>query len=208
MFRDLHRLLAPSVLAMVLLAALGLGSIIERAARGHLALRLPLVVIVPAALALVLVPGGPDRVRSAYEPRPFSSEWPTVMSAVDNGRVLSLPWQPLRRTEWMAQSFLDPSAKALAGRVLVDRTLTIARDGTRIRVVDVEGAGGDDTLGAWLTRGDGDPLPSGLLAGSDIEHVVIWKGSPGAVPARPPDWTTTFSGTDFVVWSDPRAASR
>ncbi|MGA8047786.1 MAG: hypothetical protein WCA30_16125 [Dermatophilaceae bacterium] len=214
LFRDLHRVLAPSVMATVLLTAVGMATVVLRVTDGRRILTAPLAVIVPAALALVLIPGAPERVRAAYEPQPFSPEWPTVLATVDSGRVLSLPWQPLRRAGWMSQTFLDPTAKALADRVLTDATLTIERDGGPIRVADSVAVGNaeidvaDDTLRRWLTRGSADPIPSELLTGSDIEHVVVWIGSPGVIPEMPPTWTMTFSGSDFVVWSGPSAASR
>ena len=214
LFRDLHRMLAPSVMAMVLLTAVGTSAVISRVSQERRILSTPLAVVVPVALALVLVPGAPDRLRSAYEPRPFSSQWPAVLATMDSGRVLSLPWQPLRRVGWMPQTFLDPTGKALADRVLADTTLTVERDGRRIRVAGSAGADGaetdvaDDTLRRWLGRSSADPIPSELLTGSEIEHVVVWTGSPGVVPGMPQAWTTTFSGSDFVVWSGPSVASR
>ena len=214
LLRDLHRVLAPSVVATVLLAAVGMSALLRRASGGHRSLEVPVAVIVPAAVALILVPGAPDRVRAAYEPRPFSPEWEAVATAVDSGRVLSLPWQPLRRVAWMPQTFLDPTAKAVPGRVLSDGTLTIERDGGLIRVADSADVGAgvddvaDDTLRRWLSLGLDDPLPSEFLSGSGIEHIVVWKGSPGSVPDIPPTWTTTFFGADFAVWSGPSAVSR
>ncbi|KAB7744566.1 hypothetical protein GA707_08130 [Nostocoides sp. F2B08] len=219
LFRDLHRMLAPSVVATVFLVAIGTGTLVQRVSDGRRALEVPLAVILPTAVAVVLVPGAPERLRAAYDPQPFSPEWEAVVAAMDSGRVLTLPWQPLRRVTWMPQTFLDPTARALPGRVLSDGTLTIERDGDLILVADsvdlrendiqesaIEAA--DDTLREWLSRGGGDPIPSELLSGSGIEHVVVWRGSPGVVPDLPSTWAETFSGADFVVWSEPSAASR
>ena len=214
LLRDLHRVLAPSVVATVLLAAVGMSTLLRRASGGHRSLEVPLAVLVPAAVALILVPGAVDRLRAAYEPRPFSDEWPRVVETVDSGRVLTLPWQPLRRAGWMPQTFLDPTSKALAGRAMADTTLTIQRDDELIRVTDSSAVGGsvtdvaDDTLRRWLSSAGSDPLPSQLLSGSGIEHVVVWRESPGVVPDLPPSWTVTFSGADFEVWSGPSAPRR
>jgi hypothetical protein len=213
LFRDLHRLLAPSVVALVLLAAVGTRRLVSATAQGQRAATAALGVVLPVSLAVMLVPGGPARLHSAYEPGPFSQEWARAVAATgDTGRVLSLPWQPLRQTAWMPYPFLDPTGNSMGVRAVTDPTLTVVRDGRSITVRDPARSPGqgdlDDTLVRHLTRTSGDPVPSELLASSRIQHVLVWKDSPGPMSGRPSEWTVTFSGADFEVWSDEGVASR
>src|SRR5690606_943867 len=108
------------------------------------------------------------------------------------------------RAEWAPETFLDPTTKALGSRVIADRTLTVVRSEGAIAVRD--GMTGlatllPDTLEPKLTGRDSEPVPSELLTSSGIMHVLVWKGSPGFVPALPGGWMVTFSGSDFEVWS-------
>jgi hypothetical protein len=209
-FRDLHRILAPSVLALVLLMALGLREMVHLVARSQAAARVTLALVLPASLATMLVPGATGRLHTAYEPRPFSSEWSTVTSAIGSppGRVLSLPWQPLRRTGWMPQPFLDPTSRAFRQTTLSDTTLTVQRDGRTITVREPHAATGDDALVQFLSESKNGPVPAELLETSGVTHVLVWNDSPGIVPGRPRGWEIAFSGVDFVVWSGPGAATR
>jgi hypothetical protein len=210
-FRDLHRILAPSVLALVLLMAVGLRELVHLAARNQVAARVTLGLLLPASLATMLVPGAMARLHTAYEPRPFSPEWSDVTATIGSppGRVLSLPWQPLRRTGWMPEPFLDPTSRAFGRTTLSDTTLTVQRDGRTITVRESSRAGtGDDTLVRLLSESTAGPVPAELLATSGITHVLVWNDSPGIVPERPEGWETAFSGSDFVVWSDAGAATR
>lgn len=218
LFRDLHRLLAPSMLTLVILASIGLGALVAWVTRGRAVLVSILGLVLPVSLAAMLVPAGPGRMHDAYSPVWFSAEWEaTLGGAGRQGAVLTLPWQPLRRAEWAPAVFLDPTAKALGSRVIGDTTLTVARDGTIIRVTDGAAGhqGGDgegsttvDTLRGTLTEGAADALPSQLLASSDVTHVIVWKSSPGYVPRLPDDWRQTFSGQHFEVWSAPGVTAR
>lgn len=210
LFRDLHRALAPSTMAFVLLAAIGVRVLVSAVSFGQAGSRAVLGVLLPTSLAVMLVPGSPARLHSAYDPSPFSPEWSGVVAAVEvPGRVVSLPWQPLRRADWMTQTFLDPTVKALGERTVADTTLTVVRDGESITVHDAApDQGVDDALASRLTAGTGDPVPSDLLTSSGITHVLIWKNSPGVVPRRSAGWDVTFSGADFELWSVEDAATR
>lgn len=208
LFRDLHRLLAPSMLALVVLLALGLGALVTRVTQGRPVLVATLGVVLPVSLAAMLVPTGPGRVHDAYDPIWFPTEWEVALETIgEQGGVLSVPWQPLRQANWAPGVFLDPTAKGLGSRVVSDTTLTVVRNGVSIRVADDGGqdAGRQDidTLRRILTEGGTDPLPSALLTSSGVTHVLVWKMSPGYVPRPPEDWRRTFSGRHLEVWSDP-----
>jgi hypothetical protein len=102
----------------------------------------------------------------------------------------------------MPQPFLDPTDRALGTRTVANLTLTVQRDGSVITVDDTPRRGADEAaLARHLASATTDPLPSELLARSDIRHILVWKDSPGTVPGRPDRWEETFSGTDFDVWS-------
>lgn len=217
MFRDLHRVLAPSVLALVVLGAIGLSVLVATLTAGRGLLAGALAVVLSFSLVAMLVPAGPGRVHDAYRPVWFPTEWDAALGLLDGpGRILSLPWQPLRQARWAPNVFLDPSAKSLGSRIIGDTTLTVARSGTVVRVSDsgelggVEGARPSDvdTLRQTLTEAGANALPSELLASSGVIHVVVWKASPGYVPRIPPDWRRTFSGEHFEVWSDPGVTTR
>ena len=218
LFRDLHRLLAPSTLALVVLVAIGLGAVVSRVTQGRAVLMGVLAVVLPVSLATMLVPTGPGRVHDAYVPVWFPEDWSAALdTASPGGRVLTLPWQPLREATWAPQVFLDPSVKALGARVLGDTTLTVLRDGTAIRVADGVTAEKDedgdgrpqvDTLRRTLTEAALHALPSELLASSGVTHVIVWKASPGYVPGLPDDWRRTFSGQHFEMWSAPGVRTR
>ena len=207
LFRDVHRLLAPSVLAFVLLLAIGLRHLIRSTAQASATAAGVLHLVLPLSLAAMLVPTAPARLHDAYRPAPFSAEWPEVVAATSTpGRVLTLPWQPLRRADWMAQTFLDPTARAFGARTVAETALTVRRDGHDIQVRDERGEV-EDTLDRALTV-TGYPVPSELLTSSGIAHILIWRQTPGIVPERPQGWDTTFSGADFTVWSVRGAATR
>ena len=223
LFRDLHRSLAVSTFATVVLAAIGLAAIITTVSERRAAMMAPLALVLPISLSVMLVPDGPGRLHDAYRPIWFTNDWEPAMAAVgdDHGLVLSFPWQPLRRAEWVPGVFLDPTPKSLGARALVDTTLTVTRDGVTIGVADrsPQGphagtqAGGEgereiDTLRRILTAGPGDPLPSGLLTSNGVAHVIFWKDSPGLLPRLPDEWRRTFDGEHLEVWSDPGVTTR
>lgn len=205
LFRDVHRGLAPAVVATVLLASIGLGRLVAAVTREDRRIRVALGALVPICLAAVLVPSAPSRIHAAYKPQPFSADWSRSLGAVEEGRVLSLPWQPLRRVPWMAQTFLDPTPKALGARALTDTTLTVSRNGEEIVVADPSATHAEqnfvDTLRPYLTHPAGEPLPSGLLTSNGVSHILIWNGSPGFLPQLPDGWHVTQTSQDFVVWS-------
>jgi len=223
LFRDLHRSLAVSTFATVVLAAIGLAAIITTVSERRAAMMAPLALVLPISLSVMLVPDGPGRLHDAYRPIWFTNDWEPAMAAVgdDHGLVLSFPWQPLRRAEWVPGVFLDPTPKSLGARALVDTTLTVTRDGVTIGVADrsPQGphagtqAGGEgereiDTLRRILTAGPGDPLPSGLLTSNGVAHVILWKDSPGLLPRLPDEWRRAFDGEHLEVWSDPGVTTR
>ena len=223
LFRDLHRGLAVSTFAMVVLAAVGLAAIITTVSERRAAMMAPLALVLPISLSVMLVPNGPGRLHDAYRPISFTEDWGPAMAVVggDHGLVLSVPWQPLRRADWAPGVFLDPTPKSLGARALVDTTLTVTRDGVTIGVADrspqgLHGstqAGGEgereiDTLRRILSAGPGDPLPSGLLTSNGVAHVILWKESPGFVPRLPDEWRRTFAGEHLEVWSDPGVTTR
>lgn len=213
LFRDLHRVLAPATFALVVLVVAGLvvaGRWLSvHGGSGSAGLAPTMVVLVCVSLAVMLVPGGPARLHTAYRPVPFSPEWTAAVAAVGGeGRVLSLPWQPLRRADWAPNTFLDPTHKALGARAVTDHRLTVQRPDGVVVVAD-PGAAGEtlsDTLVRGLTAEGSDPLPSELLVSSGIRHLLIWTDSPGWVPPAPAGWVRTFAGSHFVVWSAPVTA--
>lgn len=147
LFRDTHRLLAPSALAL----ALGVGLLMGRerplrtratatwrsVALTSMGARVGVVLGV-AALCLLNVPDLAATVARHYRPVEPPHDWQQALTVIgkDDGAVLSLPWQPLRRTSWnRAQPFLDPVPLAAGGRTLHSTRLQVSRDG-RILVSD------------------------------------------------------------------------
>lgn len=212
LFRDLHRILAPSVIALTILAALGVQLVVEQTTRGMPILVVVLAIVLPLSIAVMVAPNAPSRIHTAYRTVSFPSEWADALQAVGADRqALSIPWQPLRRATWTDTTFLDPSPKALGSQVISDTRLTVARDGQLISVDDPPGEDERhrmEMLRPYLTDQGAHPLPLQLLASNGVTRILVWKNTPGHVPALPDSWTVTFAGTHFDVWASPDPADR
>ncbi|MBR7742183.1 hypothetical protein KC207_02605 [Phycicoccus sp. BSK3Z-2] len=194
--RDQHRVLAPAVLALAVLAGVATGAVRTVAGRAAGALVAALVL----ALAVAAVPDLPRSVGAAYRPVTYPAGWEAVVSAVDRvpGRpvVASFPWQPLRRPGWGGPApFLDPLPRALSAEVLVDGALVVERDG---RSLVVGPTPGEPT---WR-RG---VVTTESLRERGVDLVVEWLDTPGALPAERPGWVQVVSTPELRLW-DVRAA--
>ncbi len=207
--RDTHRWLAPTTLATaVLLASLvarrgSRPSGDEGETRGP-GIRRAAVALGLASVALLSVPDLPRDVRSAYRPVATPPDWQPAVDAASgaagDGALLVLPWQPFRRVPWAGREpFLDPTARAVSARVVGSRQLTVVRDG-RTLVVD------DDPreVAALGTSGRLDP---DALQRAGVGAVLVWRGTPGAVPTPTgPGVRVVLQTTHFTVWSVTRGA--
>ena len=102
-----------------------------------------------------------------------------------------LPWQPFRMTTWAGgQPFLDPLPRALEGRVVTSHQLTVVRGGRPITV-------DDDTVGVGWGAGR---LDVDALQAAGVTAVIVWKGTPGVLPALPPEMKVVHAGASFAVW--------
>ncbi len=191
--RDQHRMMFPGVLAAALLVAVGIGLVARSAGRavGGVA------AVAALALAAASVVDLPQDVRTAYRPATYPAGWGQVVAALAAGSdvptVLSMPWQPLRRTGWAPPSaFLDPTPRAVTGTVLVSTTFTVERDGELIVVDDAPRADGPD----W-SRG---VVTGTSLRDNHVTHVVEWLGTPGALAQERLGWTLVVDTPDFRLW--------
>jgi len=218
--RDTHRLLALPATAVAVLFGVGVGVGVGALARRVADGKLPgsvgggvrtapgaAVLLVAVSVVLLTAPDLPGRVRDAYRPVAFPAEWSRVVAAVqaeDGGgqtpRVLSLPWQPFRKTSWAGrQPFLDPLSRALPAEVVGSRVLTVPRDGRLLPV------GEDPPEGAAWARGQ---LDVAALSRLGVGYVVEWKGSPGRLPSGHEGLVRVVHGEQFDVWAVPGAARR
>jgi hypothetical protein len=127
-----------------------------------------------SAVCVLTVPDLPAAVRADYQPVRLPADWQQAVRQVDASRatVLSMPWQPLRRTAWSGgRVFLDPLPRAVHGPVLTDTALTVRRDG---RLLQTD-AGPPAPAGALTGRLDGADL-----AARGVRWVLEYVGTPGA----------------------------
>ncbi len=193
LFRDTHRLLGLSWFAVAILAGLGAAAV-SRWLRSavHPAASTGLVLVVFAACVLSS-PDAPGRLRAAYDPVSFPASFEEAVRAAGDERTLVLPWQPMRRVPWAGdQPFLDPTALALTGPVVVARDLVVQRDGLTIRV----GSADPPEAEAW-TRGAVDPTALHRLG---IGRVIVWQGTPGTGFVPQPGLEEVFRSPEFEVW--------
>ncbi len=196
LFRDQHRLLAPGVLAGAVL----LGSVVGAVSRHGGRVAAGGAALLAVVLAVTTVPDLPVLSASTYQPRHYPQGWAAAVSAVASvdtgtgqGRVLSLPWQPLRATTWSGgRAFLDPLPRAVGDSVLASSTLSIRRDGGVIEVDDAPVADGP----AWLTG----EVSAASLQREGVTVVVEWLGTPGTLPRRHDGWRLVTGTPDFRVW--------
>jgi hypothetical protein len=200
LFRDTHRLLALSAFALSLLVPLGVIALLDqlgrRIPRGT-ALPLTAVGILCAATALAVLaaPDIPRRLQAAYRPVQFPSDWNAAVRAAGEGRVLVLPWQPMRQVPWNGdRPFLDPLPLALHGEVVAASDLVVQRGGERHQV------GSSDPVAAaqWATG----RVDLATLRNLGISTVVEWRGTPGAAP-RLNDLRLLASTSSLTVWRVP-----
>jgi hypothetical protein len=134
LLRDTHRLLAPAAVAV----AVGVGCLAGRLARAWPS-RGSTTRVVPgsiglalAACAVLTVPDLTAVVARQYRAVTPPGDWQLALQLAgnDGSAVLSLPWQPLRRTPWNGDRvFLDPVPLAVRGQTLHSTRLLVRRDG-------------------------------------------------------------------------------
>jgi hypothetical protein len=189
--------------------ALGLAALAQAVLVGHLLGRMRIsgsggagvsVSAATAALALTVsaAPDLPGHLTRAYRPVTFPSAWASVVATINSSSdvpttMVSLPWQPLRLTDWAGdRPFLDPTPRALRPQVLTSSELRVDRDGVTVVVDDHPVVEGQD----W-SRGE---LSSHALAAHGVTHVVTWLRTPGAQPKVGSGWRLVDRTDDWVVW--------
>jgi hypothetical protein len=195
LLRDTHRLLAPAAVAV----ALGVGLLVGRIASPG-AVRVA-GALLAAACCLTTVPDLPATLAEHYRPVVPPSDWRAALRLVEAepGGVLSLPWQPLRRTSWNDdRPFLDPVPLAAAGTTVSSTRLQVRRDG-RLLVTDLDAV---PPSSGWpegvVRRGD--------LASRGISWVVEDRASPGR-PVVAEGLTLVLDGPTVRVWRVPGSVS-
>lgn len=191
LFRDQHRVLGLAVLTQAVLIAALVGRL--RRVLG------PGTVLIAATIGALVVTASPDlasRLARDYRPVVFPEEWAQVLGPVaadPDAVVLSLPWQPLRRTPWAGPtSFLDPTTRAVRGRVLVSSELRVPR-GDRLHVVDEAPVAEEADWSAGRVSAES-------LAAHEVTHVLLWRGTPGARPTPGPTWVELVRTPQWVLW--------
>jgi hypothetical protein len=201
--RDTHRWLAPAALATaVLLASLvarrgSAGSGGTWPPRGP-GTRRAAVAAALASVALVSVPDLPKEVRAAYRPVTVPSDWQPAVDAASraagDGALLVLPWQPFRRVPWAGpEPFLDPTSRAVPADVVASRQLTVVRDGELVVV--------DDDPATFAALGGSARLDAATLRRAGVSAVLVWKDTPGRVPARGTGVLVERETPQFAVWA-------
>jgi hypothetical protein len=204
-FRDTHRWLGLSALALAVLCGM---AVCELARAGRSAVTtarmlLPSRVVPVAAavvtgsLAVLSVPDLAQQVHAAYRPVSFPADWAPMVraadEAADGGRVLVLPWQPLRQVPWAGpQPFLDPLARAVRQPVLGAHELRVVREGQVLTV--------DDDPVRWRSLVEGEANAQQLRA-AGVGLVVVWKDTPGKAPAGLAGAHLEFDGPHFSLWA-------
>jgi hypothetical protein len=196
--RDTHRWLGFSALAAALLVGAAVGGLARTAPRlrGSAVVASASGAVVAMSIAVLAAPDLPRAVAAAYQPVAMSADWePAVRAASVAGRggtVLSIPWQPFRRTPWAGGApFLDPLSRAVDLPVLASHQLTVARDG-HLLVVD------DDPADVAQFRVRLDPA---TLREHGVRAIVVWRRTPGRVPAMPATMHRVYQGADLEVWA-------
>ncbi|GAB3598748.1 membrane protein [Angustibacter peucedani] len=191
LLRDTHRLL---VLAAVALAV-GLGLAVAQARRATARAAAAGAGMLAVALVVLAVPDLPGAVGDDYRPTRLPADLQQAIGTVRASRdgVLSMPWQPLRRTAWNGgRTFLDPLDRAVEGPVLASRRLQVERDG-RVLVTDGEA---EPAAAAWA-RGEVD---AAALAARGVGWVLEWRGTPGAEVVPSSGLTLVQDGPTARLW--------
>jgi hypothetical protein len=218
LFRDTHRLVGVSALALALLAPIGLDTVrvrLRRATASPGELASPTgsgspagrvvtgsLAVLGVAVAVLTVPDAPRLLHAAYQPVTYPAGWARVVETVGERHALLLPWQPMRQVAWArGVPFLDTAPLALRGEVTRSRSLLVERDGTMIVVGPAE----PPAAAAWQA-GRLDPAS---LRAAGIEVVLEWRGTPGLLPATHDGLQLVLETEDFTVWqvSTPPGAS-
>ncbi len=155
------------------------------------------------ALVIGAVADLPATVAAHYVPRAIPTDWQAAVRRVDASQtgVLSMPWQPLRRTSWSGgQPFLDPLDRAVHGTVLHSTQLVVRRDGALL-VTDADQAG---TSGARWARG---LVSADELSARGVGWVMEYRGSPGAPVVAAPGLSVVLEGPTVRLWRVDRAVS-
>ena len=202
LFRDTHRWLGLSALAVSLLCGLAVCELGTRGRAGWFSRPMWVVpvagAVMVASLAALSAPDLPALVRAAYRPVAMPTDWDATIRAAssaagDDGTVLVLPWQPFRQVAWAGpQPFLDPLDRALRQQVLEAHELRIVRGGQVLTV--------DDEPVGWRSLSEGEANAQQLRA-AGVDAVVVWKGTPGTVPAFGAGMQVVLDQPDFAVWS-------
>lgn len=194
LFRDQHRLLGVAALSQAILVA----CLVERLQVPLCGWRVLPVVAGAASIAVLACPDAPRLTSDAYRTRVFPADWTQFVADVDaepGSVVISFPWQPLRQPAWAAGStFLDPTPRALPGRVMTSSELRVRRDG-QVLVVD-DAPSGDAT--EWSA---GRVSVSSLRA-HRVTHVLEWLGTPGQLPdeVSKRGWQLVRDGSNWRLW--------
>ncbi|MGW0478134.1 hypothetical protein [Nonomuraea sp. NPDC003214] len=169
--RDGQAYLAP----LVLVAAVGLGSLLRSGAPAVVGLLAPVLVLPTFAW------GASGRMEAVAYPQ----EWRAVQRIVNAdpapGALLSLPWGAHRAFAWNGgRVMLDPAAKMFARRVVRDDTLLVGLpDGRRLRV-----------------RGED---PRNRLSPAGVRYVLV-AGTENRFPFDRRGWTPVHQGRELTLW--------
>ncbi len=215
LFRDTHRLVGVSAIALAVLAPIGLDAVAARLRHASVSpgslssLGSPTgsggpagrvvsgsLAVVGLAVAVLTVPDAPRLLHAAYQPVSYPAGWARVVDTVGERHALLLPWQPMRQVGWARSvPFLDTAPLALRGEVTRSRSLLVERDGRPIVVGPTE----PPTAAGWQA-GRLDPV---ALRAAGIEVVLEWRGTPGVLPATHDGLQLVLDTPDFRVWQVP-----
>ena len=165
------------VMPLVLLEALLVGAVVERATqrwRGPQARAL--LGVAAVTLPVIALPDAAATLRPVLTPVHYPADWNAVARRLGDGDVAVLPWGSYRTFPWVSpeRSVLDPAPRLLPAPTVVDDTLTVS--GRQIEGEDPRAR----EVGRALTSGE--PLQT-RLARLGIRWVVVEQRTPGGVPS-------------------------
>jgi hypothetical protein len=200
LLRDGQKFLMPYALLLVLGAALGAEELAVRLAQPRARAVLLAVLVLPVATMPDLAAAGWGRLRPVSFPR----DWDEVAAHIGRfpGEVLSLPFAEYHAYSWNGwRPVIDPAARYLPARVLIDDTLRIGLGSSGGELV----VAGEDTRAAEV-RG---LLVAGVpVAQADVRWVVVQRDSGTVLPERTLEGLQlVYSGQSLVLYWNPTDAN-